>query len=167
MDCYPSRTHSNTQAALIIDDTLLEFWAENGKETTFKLTGNSMYPSIKSGDKVVIQHTRQSIRIGSVVAFRRGREIIVHRVIKIKKDHDQEIFLTKGDFNRKSDIPITEAQIIGKVVTINKDGGRQIDLQTPYQQLCGHIISSLHSILSPIYRIFYFHILKPFNKTFA
>ena len=76
------------------------------------VVGNSMYPSLKDGDFLVVNNTT-NCEIGDVICFfDKENRRIVHRVIEI----DGEKITTKGDFNKVNDKPINKTQIIGKVV---------------------------------------------------
>lgn len=148
-----------------ITNCVLDLWQEIGKETQIKLSGMSMLPLIKNGDSVVIHHSTKGLGVGSIVAFRKGQKIIVHRVIKIEHEDGKTTFLTKGDLNLKTDHPLHEDKLIGKVIARNR-GGRQINLDTTFWTVMGRIISTFSFILSLNYRIFYFQILRSYNRLF-
>ena len=71
-----------------------------------------MYPLIKDGDNLYIKFCKpNSIRVGDIVAFRRGKSTIVHRLIKKTGGG----FLEKGDLQLRAELIKTE-RIMGKVV---------------------------------------------------
>jgi signal peptidase I len=142
-----------------ITDCVLDLWQEIGKDTELKLSGMSMLPFIKNGDSVVVHHTREGIGVGSIVAFRKEREIIIHRVIKMEEVNGKTTLLTKGDFNIKPDNAFEEDYLVGKVIGINSRG-RQINLDTYFWSIMGRLISSCSLFLSLTSRFFYFKILK-------
>ncbi len=142
-----------------ITDCVLDLWQEIGKKTQLKLSGMSMLPFIKNGDSVVVRHTREGIGVGSIVAFRKEQEIIIHRVIRMENKNGKTAILTKGDFNLKPDNSFNEDYLIGRVIAINS-GGRQINLDTYFWSIMGRLISSCSLFLSPTSRFFYFKILK-------
>ncbi|MCI0454042.1 MAG: signal peptidase I [Candidatus Dadabacteria bacterium] len=142
-----------------ITDCVLDLWQEIGKETQLKLSGMSMLPFIKNGDSVVVRHTREGIGVGSIVAFRKEQEIIIHRVIRMENKNGKTAILTKGDFNVKADNAFDEDYLVGRVIGINK-GGRQINLDTYFWSYMGRLISSCSLLLSLTSRFFYFKILK-------
>ncbi len=146
-----------------ITNSVLDLWQESGKETQLVLSGMSMLPLIKDGDSVLIRHTREGIGVGSIVAFRNDQKVIVHRVIKIEKGDGKTAFLTKGDFNLKTDHPFHEDMLIGKVIAINR-GGRQINLDTTFWSVIGRITSTFSFILSLNYRVYQFQILRFYNR---
>jgi len=76
------------------------------------VVGNSMYPNLKDGDFLVVKNN-QEVETGDIICFfDEENRRIVHRVIKI----DDNKIITKGDFNKYNDKPISKDKIIGKVV---------------------------------------------------
>lgn len=73
--------------------------------------GISMYPKIEDGDILIVKHNDNYVN-GNVICFKDENKIIVHRIININDDK----ILTKGDYNKIPDKPITKNQIIGKVI---------------------------------------------------
>ena len=71
----------------------------------------SMEPELSVND-VIIVHDDDSYKIGDVVVYQKGSELIVHRIIDI----DDETITTKGDANNTSDEPINKKNIKGTVV---------------------------------------------------
>ena len=80
----------------------------------------SMAPSINVGDVVIVNkesfEDRKNIKEGTVVAYRRGNDIICHRIIKIMRSGDEVLYETKGDRNTSSDqILVNSEDVIGVV----------------------------------------------------
>lgn len=76
------------------------------------VNGNSMYPTIYDGDFLIINQSAD-YKINDIVCFfDKENKKIVHRIM----DFDDADILTKGDFNKSCDEPISKSQIIGKVV---------------------------------------------------
>lgn len=78
----------------------------------------SMEPNISIGDMVFVEKTNQynKLRIGEVLVYNKENKVIVHRIVKIKKENGKYIFKTKGDHNNNIDTwEIKENEIIGKV----------------------------------------------------
>ena len=79
------------------------------------VTSQSMWPVLKRGDLIFIKGTGlEDIEIGSVIVFRHGEGMAVHRVVRI----EGQTITTKGDANTKEDNPITSDDIVGRVPTI-------------------------------------------------
>jgi signal peptidase len=105
------------------------------------VVSNSMDPTLKKGDLVVIKGVSpEEIVVGDVIVYHNPFQgvAVVHRVIDIRSDEDGLVFYTKGDNNRTNRLsdqdagiapPIREHWIKGKVVvTIPKLGWPRVIL---------------------------------------
>ena len=62
---------------------------------------------------------------GDIILFKSNADhYVLHRILKIKKDK----IMTAGDYNYFKDQPITNNQVLGKLVSIKKIDGKEIDL---------------------------------------
>jgi signal peptidase I len=126
----------NTQLA---DELWQEFYAKKGKGWLAVKT-DSMAPLIRPGDHVLMsQVTAEHIRPGDIVAFRRGHNKIVHRVLKISRGDEGLHFIEKGDYSGiwrtfKAD------DVIGRV-TMVKSEGKIFNLDSPPGRLASHALS--------------------------
>lgn len=78
----------------------------------------SMSPSIDKGDAVIIHKTKEHSDLdeGEIIAFKRGKKMIVHRIVEIVEENGEIVYHTKGDFNNTDDrIDLTLDDIIGTV----------------------------------------------------
>ncbi|RLE82465.1 MAG: signal peptidase I [Thermoprotei archaeon] len=76
----------------------------------------SMDPTLHVGD-IIVSNKLSGIERGDIVIYRRGREFIVHRVIKVLEW--QRRYVTKGDANPYPDaMPISMRDIEGKVFIV-------------------------------------------------
>ncbi len=105
------------------------------------VVSNSMDPTIKKGDLVVVKGIPPGdIAVGDIIVYHNPLQgvAVVHRVIDIRSDEDGLVFYTKGDNNRTNRLsdqdagiapPIREYWIKGKVVvTIPKLGWPRVIL---------------------------------------
>ncbi len=109
--------------------------------------GNSMSPSIKKGELLIVKPIAlEEAEIGEIVAFRRDESqsvLTTHRVIQKGKERDQRYIITKGDRNPYRDLPLVSSQeVLGKVVGIERKG-RVISLETPFRRLGGYLMARL------------------------
>ena len=122
---------------------LLAEVARNFGEIRFKATGDSMLPSVWPGDLLTVR--RQSFsefRPGQIVLYERGAsgrlpvagenaQLVAHRVIDCSGDFSGDLgprqLVTRGDSLPCNDAPVHEDQILGRVVSISRNG-RPIDL---------------------------------------
>lgn len=87
----------------------------------YKVTGNSMLPTLKPGDKVLAFTWLNSYRVGDLVVFKTSRKEIIKRIELVK---GQELFL-KGDNEGESTDSrnfgwVDKSLISGKVIYIIK-----------------------------------------------
>ena len=67
---------------------------------------DSMAPTIHKGDAVVLQKVGKDDKLkkGDTIAYARGKLIIVHRIMEVRKNEDKKTYyITKGDANNGND----------------------------------------------------------------
>jgi len=108
--------------------------------------GESMAPSIKKGDLLVVKPIGfEEVRIGEIVAFRKEESqsvLTTHRVVARGKDEGRGYLMTQGDRNIYRDLPLSPQDVLGKVVGIERKG-QLISLETPSYRLRGYLIARL------------------------
>ena len=109
--------------------------------------GNSMSPSIKKGDLLVVKPLLlEEAEIGEIVAFRRDESqsvLTTHRVIQKGKERGQRYIITKGDRNPYRDFPLLSSQeLLGKVTGIERNG-QVISLESPFYRIRGYLMARL------------------------
>lgn len=72
--------------------------------------GNSMFPTIKSGEKVSIINP-ENLVVGDIILFEICNELVLHRIVEINEPY----YVTQGDNHLYSDHYICKEQIIGKM----------------------------------------------------
>lgn len=89
--------------------------------TPVALISNSMYPYIKRGDIVIVKKLNneeiESLKIGTIIEYQLGDNVVIHRITQIGKDIDGNIiFTTKGDNNDSEDsAKVTKEQVLGEI----------------------------------------------------
>jgi signal peptidase I len=95
-----------------------------GLNITAPTCGTSMVPIIRPKNKVVVTGCPpDKLRCGDIIVFQpaSSRHIVAgHRLIFKKKSDGQDIFYAKGDSQRRYDLPIYKAQVLGKIIKIKK-----------------------------------------------
>lgn len=105
----------------------------NFGEVRLRVFGTSMVPSVLPGDLVLIHRADvEEISIGEIVLFLQMGRLFVHRVVDRKAmtfaDGREETFLiTRGDRQRNNDSPVSSSELLGRVVSIEREH-RQVDL---------------------------------------
>ena len=120
---------------------------KDGYKVSFNAPGHSMYPTIMANETVVVGPVEPSaVRKGDIVLFRFNGSLVAHRVMGIVKDDkaneystllksfclDQGpsasksiqslFFILRGDAARTFDEPATSEQVLGKVISLERNG---------------------------------------------
>ena len=117
-----------------------------GKPIYLNAWGMSMYPFIKSSDRIKVEPAdEKDIKIGDIIAVNRkskeGGWFFVHRVVKIEGHGRNRIYFTKGDFNKEGlDKPVTIDLIAGKITEI-KRRALVINLKLPAWEFLNNAIA--------------------------
>lgn len=69
------------------------------------IKSNSMQPNIDRGDAVIISkiNEKSTLKRGDIIAYKRDKIIIVHRIQNITKADGKKVYITKGDANKTND----------------------------------------------------------------
>ena len=107
-----------------IDEQLLDFaetLLNNKNMLSLSMKGYSMFPTLRAGDVgTVTKCSVDDIRIGDIVVFREDNKLIAHRLVKIKQNNGNTLYITKGDKNSYYDQPFTKDQFAGKLENIQR-----------------------------------------------
>jgi signal peptidase I len=96
-------------------------------EVRLRVFGTSMVPAILPGDLVTIHRASlQEISLGEVVLYLREGRLFVHRVVDLKvaahaSEPDEPFLITRGDRLRHLDAPVSAIELLGRVVSIERD----------------------------------------------
>ncbi len=84
---------------------------------TLTVLSGSMLPRLPVGSVVVDRPVDPgALRVGDIVTYASGRNLITHRVAAIKQSPTGPVFTTKGDANRTADSePVQASQIRGRL----------------------------------------------------
>lgn len=113
---------------------VIEALLSGGLPVRFRAPGWSMHPTIRNGDAITVVPLGESpIQVGDVVLYRRGRAAIAHRVIRVQSASGRSgAFVLRGDAAISCDRPVQFAQLLGRVLAIERDGRRvRLDLLGP------------------------------------
>jgi hypothetical protein len=109
-----------------------------GDTLRFRARGGSMWPAIRDGDCAEVRAAGAvSIRRGDVVLVRTGSgRLLVHRVRWIGRAGDEVILRTQGDALPGADPPVRAAQVLGRVVAVER-GNKRLRLDRAPLRLAG------------------------------
>lgn len=91
------------------------------KDLSFKfpIRGESMLPLLKTGDFVTLSKINRKIKKGDILLYRRDNgQFVLHRVRNIKNN----TYVFVGDHQRKKEYGIKDINLIGIVISYEKNG---------------------------------------------
>lgn len=95
----------------------------SNQQVKLKVGGYSMFPLLRNGDEIIINRCHISeLNIGDVVVFKTGDKWIAHRLHKKVSENNKTILITKGDSCNFKDLPVTEENFVGKVISFFRKG---------------------------------------------
>ncbi len=106
-----------------------EVWhAGDAGALRLRVSSDSMRPLLRIGDEVVVQRVDpHTLQPGDVLVVQRRGDWITHRLVAV----DDHGWHTHGDNTRYADEPASAAEIIGRVIAIERET-QTIDLQQPH-----------------------------------
>lgn len=86
---------------------------EAGHQARFIASGDSMYPTIRDGEAVIVEPCDPaSLRVGDVVLTRAPRGLTAHRIVRLTP----EAITTRGDNAVRNDPPVPPSAALGRIV---------------------------------------------------
>ncbi|MDX1707532.1 MAG: S26 family signal peptidase [Desulfobacterales bacterium] len=139
-----SALHSNANGVWLDESKMFPELISNlltdGHQIKFRAPGDSMYPTIRNGDIIIVKPIKTgAITPGDILLYRHQSGVAAHRVIRICKrseDHSRSApknsqncsssarlyFILRGDAAVVFDRAVTADQILGKVTAVDRDG---------------------------------------------
>ena len=83
-----------------------------------------MHPTIRDGEVVTVAPASgDAFAVGDVLLCRSGRRPTAHRVVAVQpSDHGRPVLHLHGDNLGSPDRPVRAEDVIGRVLTVNRDG---------------------------------------------
>ncbi len=104
--------------------------------TIFRVITGSMSDAINPQDIVVVKITND-VNVNDIITYKNNNDFITHRVIQ----KDEKQLITKGDANNSQDTPITQNDVVGKVIYIVNNVGVWINVFKTPQVIIAIIVS--------------------------
>jgi len=118
---------------------------------SFRMHGNSMYPTLKDGEWGHVEKCRpDQLKIGDIVVFKAHEKLIAHRLIGIIQQNGMLTFIAKGDKNKDKDDPFTSESLVGKITSFQRKK-RVIKLDSLRMKLQRFISLRLAIFIIPLY----------------
>jgi signal peptidase I len=100
-------------AAIYFTPKLLSKWLHTPYPLA-TITSGSMWPVLKENDLILMQGVSgKDVQVGQIIIFKNAGGFTIHRLIR---KEDNGMLVTKGDANDVEDKPISENDIIGRIV---------------------------------------------------
>jgi len=105
-------------------ETIIAAVLADGKIVRFEAGGDSMYPVIRSGDRLLVEPAdARTLRRGDVVLARLERGLTAHRIVRVELRGDAVASITmRGDNCPADDPPFPPDQLLGRVRAIDRNG---------------------------------------------
>jgi len=89
----------------------------------FRAEGRSMYPTIRDGELITVGPvaTDHIVR-GDVLLCRHATRVLAHRVVAVTGPGSARMLQLRGDANRACDAPVAASQVVGKVLSVRRNG---------------------------------------------
>jgi signal peptidase I len=85
--------------------------------------GSSMFPTFKSGHEIFVERSdAHTVEPGDVVLVWTDDRLFAHRLIRKQLDGEEPVIVTRGDAHWTDDPPRPASAVIGRVVSITRDG---------------------------------------------
>ena len=113
----------------------------DGHKVSFCAPGHSMFPTIMANETIMVEPIEpETVRTGDIILYRTNGRLIAHRVVGINMFSDNRssshsefgpqsstlsplhFFTFRGDACLSCDRPVKAGQILGKVVSIERNG---------------------------------------------
>ena len=96
-----------------------------GRPLWLDASGQSMYPVLRDGNRVLLAPRERPPRVGDIVLARFGQRLVLHRVSRISGAN----VILRGDASEQADPVVAGAQTVG--VAVACDDGRGVRGLTP------------------------------------
>ena len=101
----------------------VELLGPDGKGVVLDVTGDSMVPTLRSGDAVRVALGRGRMRFGDVLVFVQADSVVVHRYLGPARDRaGRPCLRTRGDGRSNLDPALDPGHVLGRVVSVRRDG---------------------------------------------
>lgn len=119
-----------------------------GQTVRFTAPGHSMHPVIRHGDALLVTPLEHTAHPGDILLYRdAGGHPVAHRLIGFAAEDGAPALILKGDSAAAPDLPIRPAQVLGRVMAVERRGQR-IDpygMRTTFYGIAFSMVSLIRS----------------------
>ena len=112
-----------------------------GERVRIAFGGNSMLPTLRESDTIVLEPLTDEPRIGDVLLFHHEGRRVVHRLVAVKNG----IYILQGDNNIGTE-QVHRDNLLARMISVEHRNGRQVELDSRYWRftcLCHLLCSSI------------------------
>ena len=80
-------------------------------------SGQSMQPTVRHADLVLVTPLRREVRRGDIVLVPLGPRLMLHRVALL----DGERVVTRGDARERNDAPVARNEVVARAIAVRRD----------------------------------------------
>lgn len=120
---------SNATVLRATQEALVEALLRSGKEVTFTISSQSMWPFLESGDRIVLVGADpRDLRAGDIVLFHSDLGWVAHRIVVRRIIEGKIVITTKGDNSVLAEGARSGEDLLGQAVAVQR-GSNQVTLQ--------------------------------------
>ncbi len=146
----PGRQPPLTSVTPDMLDSLLNLWGESGQMQWLSISGRSMLPLMRDGDRILVEFRPRALKPGDVLLFRQNELLVAHRLLRLTGQGDQPLVIAKGDNVAAFDPPYPLEDVIGRVHAIRSED-REHSLDIRAWRIAGRAIAGVASSLAWAY----------------
>jgi ATP-binding cassette subfamily B protein len=130
---------------------LAESLLDENHTVSFRMQGNSMYPTLQDGDLGRVEKcSPDELKIGDIVVFKAHDKLVAHRLVDIFHQNDVRMYRTKGDKNYQKDAPFTGEDLFGRITSFERKN-RFKKLDSPVRKFQRFTTRYFSKVLIPVY----------------
>ena len=98
-----------------------------GDFSVFNIVSESMEATINVNDLIIIKKCEEvELKVGDIITFKTAEQTIVtHKIVKINKEAEQNVYITRGDNNKINDPdPVKYEQVHAKYIFKIRGAGK-------------------------------------------
>lgn len=105
-------------------EAAVDILTQVGTAGVLRVRGTSMAPTLRPGRKMQVEFSPGRVRVGDLLVFRQGDEMVVHRFLaKVRSKVVGPCLRTRGDGKPDLDPPLLEHNVIGRVTAVERSAG--------------------------------------------
>jgi hypothetical protein len=94
-----------------------------GSPVRFRASGDSMYPSIRDGERITVAPVAvDDLASGDVLLYRQGGRLLAHRLVVQSGSGAARMLHLRGDGKGGCDAPVQASAIVGRVTAVERSG---------------------------------------------